>query len=171
VPPGDPGDLVPVGRVVGAYGVLGWLRVVSDCDPPANLLSYSPWFVAGAGGCSARRVEDGRPHGKGVVARIEGCASREQAQAMAGATVAVRRGQLPPLPDREYYWVDLIGMRVVTQEGTDLGEVRGLLQTGANDVLVVQGERERLVPFVLDAVVLEVDPAGRRIRVDWDPTF
>lgn len=162
---------MPLGRVAGAYGVLGWVRVNSDCEPPENLLGYSPWFVGDADAWTLREIEAGRPHGKGVVAQLSGCESREQAQAMLGATVAVRRGQLPPLGDGEYYWADLIGLRVVSREGVDLGEVSALLATGANDVLVVRGERERLIPLIFGAVVLEVDGAHGRIRVAWDPDF
>jgi 16S rRNA processing protein RimM len=116
-------------------------------------------------------VRDGRPHGKGVVALLASCADREQAQALAGTEVAVRREQLPALAEGEYYWTDLIGLEVVCRDGRSLGRVTGLVETGANDVLVVQGDRERLLPFVPGPVVLAVDLVAGQVRVDWDPDF
>jgi 16S rRNA processing protein RimM len=166
-----PADLLVVGRLLGAHGVRGWVRVISYCDPPDQLLRYSPWHVRLRDRWTTWSPAEGRAHGKGVVARLDGCGTREEAQAMGGADVAVRRAQLPPLGEREYYWSDLIGLCVEGRQGVCLGEVRGLIETGANDVLVVGGERERLIPFVLDSVVLEVDLAAGRIRVDWDPDY
>jgi 16S rRNA processing protein RimM len=162
---------VVAGRVAGAYGVNGWLRVVSFCDPPENLLQYSPWHLGGEGRWVLARLEAGRAHGKGVVAQVAGCGERDQAEALTGALVAVERRQLPALEEGEYYWADLVGLRVEGPAGRDLGVVTGLVETGANDVLVVQGDRERLIPYLPDRVVREVDLAAGRIRVDWDPDF
>ena len=106
-----------------------------------------------------------------VAAWLEGCEDRDRAQALAGATVAVRRAELPDPGEGEHYWADLIGLTVVSAAGQELGRVAGLMATGANDVLVVQGERERLIPFLPGSVVQEVDLAARRVRVDWDPDF
>ncbi len=157
--------------MAGAFGVLGWVRVVSWCDPPENLLRYTPWYLCRGGRCTRWQVEEGRAHGKGVAARLGGCEVRERAQALAGATVAVRRDQLPDPGEGEYYWADLIGLAVVDTEGRELGQVVDLIATGANDVLVVQGDRERLIPFLPERVVLEVDLAAKRVRVEWDPDF
>lgn len=147
------------------------MRVVSWCDPPENLLRYTPWYLRRAGHCDLWQVEEGRAHGKGVTARLAGCEARERAQALAGATVAVRRAQLPDPGEGEYYWADLIGLAVVDTAGRELGQVVDLIATGANDVLVVRGDRERLIPFLPERVVLEVDLAAKRVRVDWDPDF
>jgi 16S rRNA processing protein RimM len=147
------------------------VRVTSDCDPPENLLTYGPWHLLVDGGWRAEAVLDGHPHGKGVVAQLASCPDRERAQALRGTPVGVRRSQLPRLEAGDYYWADLVGLDVVGPGDTVLGQVRGLIATGANDVLVVQGDRERLVPYLPDRVVLEVDLAARRIRVDWDPDF
>ena len=151
--------------------MLGWVRAVSWCEPPDNLLTYSPWYLRLRDGWTVCRLEEGRAHGKGVVARLEGCNDRDQAQALGGAAVAVRRSQLPDPGTGEFYWADLIGLRVVGAGGRDLGRVSGLIETGANDVLVVQGDRERLIPYLPGQVVLEVDLDAKRIRVDWDPDF
>ncbi len=114
---------------------------------------------------------EGRAHGKGVVARLADCTDRDQAQLLMGCEIGIRRDQLPALAPGEYYWKDLIGLQVVNTEGDEFGSVQQLLETGANDVLVVQGERERLIPFVMKQVIVEVDLDQGRIRVDWDKDF
>jgi 16S rRNA processing protein RimM len=110
-------------------------------------------------------------HGKGLIVRLQHCDDRDLAQSLVGAEIAVRRSQLPQPAADEFYWTDLEGLRVETTEGVVLGLVHGLLATGANDVLVVRGERERLIPFVWDQVVRELDFAQGLMRVDWDPDF
>ena len=156
-----------LGEIVGVYGVRGWIRVVSETEPLENILRYSPWLVDGL----ARAVAEGRRHGKGLVARLVGCEDRDQAAELVGKTIAVTRDRLPaPRPD-EFYWADLEGLAVETTNGVPLGHVSHLFATGANDVLVVKGERERLLPFVWGDVVKDVDFAGNVIRVDWDPDF
>lgn len=160
-----------MGRVSGAYGVRGWLRVRSDCEPAEQLLGYSPWQLKTACGWSSHALQAGRRHGSGLVAKLAAVDDRDQARALIGADIAVARNQLPLLADGEYYWNDLIGLGVVTRHGESLGRVTGLMPTGANDVLVVSGERERLIPFIPEQVVLTVDTEARRIEVDWDPDF
>jgi 16S rRNA processing protein RimM len=105
------------------------------------------------------------------VAKLATVNDRDEARVLVGADIAVDRCQLPALAKDEYYWNDLVGFDVVTQNGASLGRVTGLMETGANDVLVVSGDRERLVPFIRNRVVLEVDAEARRIEVDWDPDF
>lgn len=160
-----------MGQVRGAYGVRGWLRVRSDCEPAERLLGYSPWQLKTAAGWRSHELEAGRLHGSGLVAKLATVDDREQARALAGAEIAIDRAQLPVLAEGEYYWNDLIGLEVVALNGESLGRVTGLMPTGANDVLVVNGERERLIPFILEQVVLKVDVEARRIEVDWDPEF
>ena len=114
---------------------------------------------------------EGRSHAKGIVVRIEGCDDRDQAATLVGKQIAVDRAQLPPPAEDEIYWADLEGLRVSNLEGIELGVVDHLFSTGANDVLVVRGSRERLIPFVWDEVVREVALDRRELRVDWDPDF
>jgi len=159
--------LVVLGRVAGVYGVHGWVRVFSETEPRENILSYSPWLVGGV----TREVVEGRRHGKGLVARLAGFDDRDQAAALVGREIAVRREQLPPARPDELYWADLEGLAVETRDGVSLGRVSHLFDTGANDVMVVKGERERLIPFVWGDVVEDVDLAAGKIRVDWDPDF
>jgi 16S rRNA processing protein RimM len=165
--PEGAGRVIVLGHIAGVYGVRGWVRVVSETEPLDNILRYSPWLVDGV----THAVAEGRRHGKGLVARLAGCEDRDQAAALVGKTVAVTRDRLPPPSPDEFYWADLEGLAVETLDGKPLGRVSHLFATGANDVLVVQGERERLLPFVWDDVVKDVDFAGKVIRVDWDPDF
>ncbi|MFZ5594116.1 MAG: ribosome maturation factor RimM [Pseudomonadota bacterium] len=167
---GDSSGLVVIGRISGIYGVRGWVKVYSYTEPRESILGYLPWQVCVGGLWQAMRVSDGRLHGKGVVAKLDGYDDPESAKALRGADIAVCREQLPVPEDGRYYWSDLIGLEVVTVDGVVLGEVDHLLETGANDVLVVQGERERLIPFI-PQVVIDVDLAGKMMRVYWDPEF
>ena len=164
-------DRVTMGRVSGAFGVRGWVKVRSDCEPVERLLEYSPWQMDTATGWRSHVLVDGKVHGSGLVAKLADIDDRDQAQALAGVNIAVDRSQLPVLAEDEYYWNDLIGLGVVTRDGKELGRVSGLMQTGTNDVLVVSGERERLIPFIREQVVLAVDAEAPRIEVDWDPDF
>lgn len=158
-----------VGRITRLYGVRGWVRVFSETVPRDNILGYSPWRLGPDR--QERKVAEARPHGQGLVARLEGCQDRDQAAVWVGQTIAVARAQLPPPRPDEFYWADLEGLRVETREGRSLGEVERLFATAGNDVLVVRGERERLIPFLWETVVREVDFARACIQVDWDPDF
>lgn len=168
-PVGD--DFVVIGKITGVFGVRGGLKVYSYTEPHANILNYSPWYFATAGAWVKHEVRDGHAKGAGVIAFLTDCTDRDAAAALVHTEVAVRRSQLPPAAAGEYYWSDLIGLRVVTVKGVVLGQVTQLLETGANDVLVVQGERERMIPYLPAQVVREVSMARGEIVVDWDPDF
>lgn len=161
-----------LGKIVGLYGVEGWVKLESYSDPRAQIFKYSPWFV----GCADAMVEyanvKGRTQGKGIVAHLPGVDTRDAAVALIGAEIRIARSALPKSKRGEYYWVDLEGLDVFNLEGVAFGKVSHLFSTGANDVLVVRkGERERLVPFVTGDFVKEVDIDGGRIVVDWDKDF
>jgi len=136
-----------------------------------NLLDYSPWYLNLQGGWQATEPVAGRPHGKGLVVQLKECHDRDAAAALTGTDIGVYRSQLPPAGADEYYWSDLIGLQVVTREGQVLGVVDHLFETGANDVMVVKGEQEYLVPYIKEQVIESVDLESRIIRVDWDPDF
>ena len=161
---------VTLGRIVGLFGVKGWVKIYSATRPIEDILNYSEWLVGGEGAERRVRLLDGRLQGPGLVALLEGCADRDQARALVGATIAVERAQLPALAEGEYYWCDLEGLRVLTLEGQVLGNVDHLIETGANDVLVVHGERERLLPYTGE-VVRRIDLEAGLIEVDWDADF
>ena len=171
-PEGEGEPFVTLGRISGAYGVRGWVKVYSETSPRENILAYAPWDLVRAGHRQRVEVEDGRPQGRILVARLEGCADRDAAEALVGSEIQVPRSRLPDdLAPGEYYWADLVGLRVETLEGVELGRIERLFETGANDVIVVAGERERLLPYVWQQVVHEVDLAAGVMRVDWDPDF
>ena len=166
-------DIILVGRINGLYGVRGWVKVYSETQPRENILSYRQWLLGEPGQWREVKLEDGRSQGKGVVAKLQGVDDRDQAASLHGQQIAIRREQLAPAREGEYYWADLIGLVVRNPDGVVFGHVDHLLETGANDVLVVIDEAgaERLIPFVQGQFVLEIDLAERRMLVDWDPEF
>ncbi len=150
----------------------GWVRVYSFTQPRENIIQYKPWYLRRDNGdWREAELEQGRAHGKGVVARLADCADRDQAQLLMGYEIGIREDRLPTLRPGEHYWKDLVGLQVLNIDGEDFGKVDHLLETGANDVLVVKGERQRLVPFVMKQVIVEVDLEQGLIRVDWDKDF
>lgn len=161
VPPGH----VALGEVAGVFGVRGWVRVRSDTRPPEAILDYPQWHVAGA----EHECLEGRAHGPGLIVRLAGVEDRDAALALVGCTISVPRSALPDPEPGSWYWVDLIGLQVVDTRGGVIGEVRGLMETAAHDVLVIDGpEGEVLVPFVQGPIVRGVDLDGGRITVDWE---
>ena len=162
--------LIILGRISALFGVRGWVKVFSETSPRSNILNYPHWHLCVAGEWTEYRVLKGRTHGKGVVALLEGLQDRDQAAELVGAEIAVPRDQLPAVGVDEYYWTDLEGSRVITLEGVELGRLESLFSTGSNDVMVVEGERERLIPFI-HGTVIEVDLDQERVTVDWDPEF
>ena len=159
-----------MGRVAAPFGVRGWLKVHAFTENLDGLLDYPVWWLGRNGAWQAHRVLEGSVHGKLLTVQLEGVADRSAAEALKGTEIAVPRSELPLPEENEFYWNELIGLNVVNTAGVELGKVDSLLQTGANDVLVVKGERERLIPFVKQ-VVLEVDKAAAVIRVDWGADY
>jgi len=180
--PALPADAVEVGRVLGAWGVKGGIRVKPFAADPQALFSSRRWYLQAPAGVLPQgsraprplpallRVVQAREHGDGVIATVQDIDDRDAAQALAGARVFVPRASFPTPDEGEFYWVDLIGLAVVNRGGVALGQVTGLIETGPHCVLRVQDAdgRERLIPFVT-AYVDAVDLPGRRIAVDWDP--
>jgi 16S rRNA processing protein RimM len=164
-------ERVIMGRINGLYGIQGWVKVFSYTSPMTNILNYSPWQIKQKAQWQTINVCDGRLQGKGVIAQLEGCHDRTTAMQFLGAEVAVQRNQLPPPAEGEYYWADLIGLTVITVEGLVLGQVDHLLATGSNDVLIVQGERERLIPLLFDTVVTKIDLTQKTLWVNWESDF
>jgi 16S rRNA processing protein RimM len=162
-----------MGRVAGAYGVKGWLKVLPFTERLDALAAFSTWWVGRADQWQAVKVEQARVQGRYLVAQIAECTSPEAAEAWRGAQVAVRREDLPALAEGEYYWVDLEGAEVTGAGGERLGEIAEVFSNGAHPVLRVreQGEGgrsiERLIPFV-PGVVLDVSLEQRRVRVAWE---
>ena len=161
--------IVVIGEVAGAHGVSGWVRVHSLTEPREAIFEYQPWLLGDR--LEATRVRQGRTQGNRLVARLEGADDRDAAEALAHRQIAVYRDQLPDLPQGRYYWTDLVGLSVRLEDGRELGRIDKMLATGANDVMVVRGERERLIPFVPGPYVKQVDLEAGTVVVDWDPDF
>jgi len=164
-------EYVVIGRIGAPYGVKGWVHVQSFSDPVSGLLDYSTWYLRSGNGWRAVKIDAARPHGKMLVACLEGCSDRNAAELFVNAEVAVLRNELPSLDKGEYYWLELIGLEVFTLSGQSLGQIDHLFETGANDVIVVKGDRERMVPYVPGEVIHSVDLDKRQMIVDWDPEF
>ena len=157
-----------LGRISGLYGVRGWVKVHSYTEPREAILKYGSWLLEQDGVWRETSVAEGRKQGKTVVARLDAVTDRDMASAFVGMTIGVARSDLPETDSGEYYWTDLEGLQVIHQDGRILGKVAYLLATGANDVLVIQGDQEVLVPFVKDEVIKGVDLATGIISVDWE---
>ena len=175
-------ELVTVGRITSVYGVRGWLKVHSYTEPMENILQYSRWWLqnpAGKGNSlwQPLEIDAGKHHGKGLVIHIKNVDDRDIAAQLCQRDIAVIGGEMPPLEDGDYYWHQLQGLQVVSVfEGreTPFGEVIRLMETGANDVMVVRGGsdgRERLIPYLPGEFITNVDLKAGVITVDWDPEF
>jgi 16S rRNA processing protein RimM len=157
-----------LGRISGLFGVQGWVKVFSYTRPREAILEYDRWYLKRQGEWQAAAVREAKRHGKTVIAHLDGVDDRDAAATLVDCDIAVEREAMPDADDGSYYWADLEGLQVVRRDGTGLGRVAYLMETGANDVLVVQGEQERLIPFVAAEVILDVDLDNGVIRVDWD---
>ncbi len=166
--PDNDGRAVVLGRIGAPFGVQGWVKVNSYTDPPEGVASYSSWEIVRGGHAERRAVLEWKRAGRAVAVRLEGVGSREAAQALTGCEVRVDRSELPPTAPGEYYWHDLIGLEASSPDGTPLGRVDGVLELPAHPVLVLRGERERLVPLVRERL-LAVDLEAGRLTLDWHP--
>lgn len=165
--------IIVVGRIGSPHGVRGWMKLFSYTEPADNILRYKHWFLQSGDSWQALDmanvvVEAGQAEYLRI--KFAGCDNPEQARSYTNLLLAVTRAQLPALALGDYYWSDLEGLNVTTTQGISLGQVSHLFSTGANDVLVVKGDRERLLPYITD-VVLAVDLAAGRITVNWDADF
>jgi len=169
---------ITLGKVGAVYGIKGWLRIHSFTDEPDAILDYFPWSLKLGNNTRTVDVTDWRKHNKGLIVKVDGIDDRDDAQALVGSEILISENSLPELSQGDYYWRDLIGMAVVTTKGYDLGVVSDMLETGANDVLVVKAnlndgfsKKERLIPYLLEQVVESVSIENKQICVDWDPGF
>ena len=173
------GRRVTLGRVSGVFGVKGWIKVYSYTRPAANILRYRKWWIVTEAGREAYRAEvvAGQQQGPALVAQISDAAGqpiddRDRAAALIGASIEVERDELPKLREGEFYWIDLIGVKVESVEGAYLGTVTDVTSNGAQDVLVLKdGDTERLIPFVREHIVREVDLPAGRIVCAWQPDW
>ncbi|ASP49827.1 ribosome maturation factor RimM [Cognaticolwellia beringensis] len=172
------GKDVTLGKVGAVYGIKGWLKIHSFTDDQEAILDYFPWSLKLGNKIQSVEITDWRKHNNGLVVKVAGIDDRDIAQKLVGSEIFVSEDALSDLPEGEFYWRDLIGMAVVTDKGYDLGQVSDIMETGANDVLVVKanlkdgfGKKERLIPYLMDQVILSISAEDKQICVDWDPGF
>lgn len=169
----EPGKRVIIGRISGVHGVRGWLKVFSFTEPRENIFLYQPWLLGDGdketdATWSEIKFDEYGSRGKTLVVKFPGVEDREAADRFIGLPLAVLRSRLPEPEPGEYYWTDLMHMEVVTRTGKRLGRVVDIMETGANDVLVVEGEKRSPIPFVMDEVVTQVDLDDAVITVEWE---
>jgi 16S rRNA processing protein RimM len=162
---------VLLGKIVGVFGVDGWVKIHSHTEPRLNIFKYQPWTLKSQGWLKEIDRIKGKESGKTLIAQIPEFSNRDLALALIGAEIWVDRSVLPKPRKGSYYWSDLEGLGVHTREGVYLGTVTHLFTTAAHDVLVIGGERERLIPWVMGTFIDSVDLEKKQICVDWDPDF
>jgi 16S rRNA processing protein RimM len=164
--------MIIIGRIGAPFGVRGWVKLLSYTEPSSNIVNYHDWHIGQDPDWRPIEVDDLKPHGIGFIAKFRGCDDRDRALLYKNTYIAVDKSQLPPLENGTYYWHDLVGLEVVNQDQIILGQVQYLFSTGSNDVLVVSdGKKEHLIPYLRPDIILSVDVGARQIRVHWDPDF
>lgn len=171
-------DFIVLGKFGAVYGINGWLKINSYTDIPEGIFDYTPWQVKFQGNWQPVQISSWKRHSNSLIAKLADINDRDLAQQYVNADIAVPTNALPALDDGDFYWKDLMGLTVVTEQGYNLGEVTDLMETGSNDVLVVKanrtdafGKSERLIPYLNNTVVKHVDLTAKQILVDWDPAF
>lgn len=160
-----------MGRFGRPQGLKGFLRVISFADPEQSLLHYSPWYIQKDNIWTEIVVTSSKVQNNMILAQVAGYTEREEAATLTHVEIGVLRSQLPTLPAGDYYWQEILQMQVYNRAGTLLGQVTTILPTGANDVLVVCGDKRHLIPYIPDVYVLSVDLIQQKIVVDWDEDF
>ena len=167
-------ELYVLGKVSGFYGVKGWIKLYSYTDPRENIIQYASLKIKLKGQWQAINLDTGKAHGKGVVAHFKGYDTRELVADLIGSELAVQRSDFKASAKDEFYWADLIGLQVINLQNVELGVVARLMQTSANDVLVIktitrhiESKTEILIPFVMQHYIKNVDLKSGVISVDW----
>ena len=161
---------IALGKIVGVFGIKGWVKVFSETRPREQIFKYSPWILELDGTVIEAELVEGKVQGKGLIASLKGFTDCDQAKQLTGAVITVPEQALPATGKDEYYWSQLVGLNVVNLQGINLGRVKSLFETGANDVMIVKGDEEHLVPFT-EYAVIDVDLDSGMITVDWDEDF
>jgi 16S rRNA processing protein RimM len=164
-------DFITVAKIGAPFGVRGWLKIQAFTEHTENVIDYQPWFVMSADNqftvLPIEKIDF--QHGR-LLAKIQGVETPEAARSYTGKLLSVPRDKLPTLSSGEFYWSDLEGLTVINRDGRVFGKVSYLLETGANDVLVVKGEKKQCaIPYLLERVIKRVDLAAKEIHVDWEP--
>ena len=163
-------DWVVMGRVAAPFGIKGWVKVQTFSEDPGTLMDFASWRIGRGAEQKHYTVETIHDHSNTLVAKLVGVDDRDKAYALRGQEISVARSALAPPEENEFFWSDLIGLTAVNREGVELGKVDSLMETGAQDVLVIKGTREHLIPFIAQFVG-KVDVAGGQIEVDWGEDY
>ncbi len=178
-------DWAVVGKITTAFGIQGWVKIYSFTENPQDIFAYKPWNVKTARGWKQVKVSQWKVQSKGLVAKLEGCEDRDAALAYGQNEIRISKAQFQPLEEDEFYWQDLEGCRVLNLQQENLGIVTSLMETGANDVLVLKIDdgsvpllsdkgkavKERLIPYVPDEIIQNIDIANKQIIVEWPSDF
>ena len=171
-------DTLVIGIIGAPYGVKGWVKITSHTHDLDGVFAYTPWLLGQVEEGKEYVVDQWRTHNKGLVAKLIGVDDRDDAEGIKNLEISIKAAMLPELDDSDVYWRELVGMQVVTEKGYNLGVIKELFETGANDVLLVKanlndafGQKERMVPYLLDQVIKQVDRQANTVTVDWDPAF
>ncbi len=159
-----------IGQINGLFGVQGWVKLFSYSNPRKNILSYQPWHIKVDGEWRTLEIVKGRVQGKTIVAQLKGVNDREVSRAYIGTEIYIERTQLPKLPKGEYYWDELTGLEVINHEGFVLGKISYMVDTGSNNVMVINGKKEHWVPYI-EPFLISIDMDNRQVLVDWDESF
>ena len=171
-------DTLVIGIIGAPYGVKGWVKITSHTHDLDGVFAYTPWLLGQVEESKDYVVDQWRTHNKGLVAKLIGVDDRDDAEGIKNLEISIKAEMLPELDDSDVYWRELVGMQVVTDKGYNLGVIKELFETGANDVLLVKanlndafGQKERMVPYLLEQVIKQVDRQAKTVTVDWDPAF
>ena len=158
-----------LGKITGVHGIKGWLKIQSFSSPPENILNYPLWIISNRGQEGFYSVEQGRKHSNKIIVKLERIDDRTKAESLINSKIKIRRSELPKLSNECYYWSDLEGLRVLNSEETLIGIVDSLIETGANDVMVVNATKDKriLIPFVMHEIIKEVSIELNYVKVDW----
>ena len=181
MPDEDASQYILLGEITGVSGLKGWVKVFSHTSPRLQITKYKQWFLQDKRSTNESwrsvKIKGGKAQGKNIIAQLDGVQYRDQAEALIGSKIAISSEQLEKLSEGEYYWKDLIGLKVENTEGVQLGKIDWIFNTGSNDVITVKGKNaegenaEYLVPYIIDDYVVSVSLDDSLMVVDWDPDF
>ena len=158
-----------LGKITGVHGIKGWLKIQSFSSPPENILEYPSWIINNHGEEDSYSIERGRKHHNKIIVKLEKIDDRTIAESLINSKIQILRSDLPKLPNENYYWSDLVGLSVLNSEEKVIGKIESLIETGANDVMVINNAKDErvLVPFVMHEIIKEVNVKLKYIKIDW----
>ena len=162
---------ITIGTFGKPFGIHGWITVHPASDHTANIVQYQPWAMETKMGWQAIQIAETKIHAEKIVVYLADVNTPEAAQPYNSKKIAILRNQLPKLQEDEYYWSDLEGLAVINQNNIELGHIAYLFRTGSNDVIVVEGNKRRLIPFMQKEIITHIDLKNQCVHVQWDPEF